>query len=91
MNSLNLNIKEVIYKDAHNDSILSKDIKMQPSEETVSIIFQNNLPLGDSGHLKIIFSGNIQDNMKGFYRSKNIRYNIFNELQNHVDKINLYF
>ena len=44
-------------------------IEYNKEEETVTISFPSSLPLG-SGQLSIDFTGELNDKMKGFYRSK---------------------
>lgn len=45
------------------------DISYNKEEETVTISFPSTLSLG-SGQLSIDFTGELNDKMKGFYRSK---------------------
>ena len=45
------------------------DISYDKEEETVTISFPSPLPLG-SGQLFVDFTGELNDKMKGFYRSK---------------------
>ena len=47
----------------------TSDINYNKEEETVTISFPSPLPLGN-GQLSIDFTGELNDKMKGFYRSK---------------------
>ena len=49
----------------------TSDINYNKEEETVTISFPSPLPLGN-GQLSIDFTGELNDKMKGFYRSKYI-------------------
>jgi puromycin-sensitive aminopeptidase len=49
--------------------IESKDINYDKEQETVSIQFPSNLQLG-AGILSMKYTGELNDRMKGFYRSK---------------------
>ena len=49
--------------------IKSKDINYDKEQETVSIQFPSKLQLG-AGILSIKYTGELNDKMKGFYRSK---------------------
>ena len=50
-------------------SFETSDINYNKEEETVTISFPSPLPLGN-GQLSIDFTGELNDKMKGFYRSK---------------------
>ena len=45
------------------------DISYKPEEETTTFKFSHPLPLGYA-KLQVIFMGELNDRMKGFYRSK---------------------
>lgn len=47
----------------------SSKIKYDESAETVTITFRSAIPLGNA-QLKVSFIGELNDKMKGFYRSK---------------------
>lgn len=53
-----------------NELQRAKDISFCPEQETVTLKFDKALPNGAEGVLHMIFSGNLNDKMKGFYRSK---------------------
>ena len=44
-------------------------MSLDEGTETLTLTFPNPLPVGD-GSLHIIYKGTLNDNMKGFYRSK---------------------
>lgn len=48
----------------------STEIVMNPAEETVKIIFPESLSIGKIGYLHFEFQGEINDKLKGLYRSK---------------------
>lgn len=50
-------------------AINPSDISYNKDEETVTISFPSPLPLGN-GQLFVDFTGELNDKMKGFYRSK---------------------
>lgn len=54
-------------------------IEISTPEETATFVFPEKLPLGKSGYLSLDFVGEINNKMKGFYRSKYTRcYNFDN-------------
>ena len=52
-----------------SSALKTSDINYNKEEETVTISFPSPLPLGN-GQLFIDFTGELNDKMKGFYRSK---------------------
>lgn len=48
----------------------ASDISFCCEQETVTIRFAKVLPTGSDGVLNVTFKGNLNDKMKGFYRSK---------------------
>ena len=52
-----------------SSALENSDINFNKEEETVTISFSSPLPLGN-GQLSIGFTGELNDKMKGFYRSK---------------------
>lgn len=46
-----------------------KEVKEQPDDETITLIFDEPLTVGEA-NIEIEFSGELNDKMKGFYRSK---------------------
>ena len=52
-----------------SSALKTSDINYNKEEETVTISFPSPLPLGN-GQLSIDFTGELNDKMKGFYRSK---------------------
>lgn len=53
-----------------NDKVEAKNISFCPEQETVTFEFPNVLQKGTEGVLHVVFKGNLNDKMKGFYRSK---------------------
>ncbi|XP_031826671.1 puromycin-sensitive aminopeptidase isoform X2 [Nomia melanderi] len=70
LNSLDIDIKNVSFHGEDGLIISTKKIDISVSEETATFVFNEKLPLGKSGHLSLQFSGEINDKMKGLYRSK---------------------
>lgn len=74
LNSLDIDIKSVIFNDNDGKVIPTKQIEVCSPEETATLVFEEKLPMGRSGYLSLEFVGEINDKMKGFYRSKYIGY-----------------
>lgn len=53
-------------------SIFKPSITLSAEEETVTLEFDKELKVGDA-FLKFTFIGELNDKMKGFYRSKYVR------------------
>ena len=70
INSLDIDIKGVVFNDNDGKTMPSKKIEISVPEETVTLVFPEKLPLGKSGYLSLDFVGEINNKMKGFYRSK---------------------
>lgn len=70
LNSVDIEIKDVSFHTLEGKLICSKNISVDVEEETVTITFMQKLTPGRSGYLRLIFQGEINDNMKGLYRSK---------------------
>jgi len=70
LNSLEINIKSATFNGNDGNIIAAKKIELSASEETAILVFPQALPSGKSGYLNINFVGEINDKMKGFYRSK---------------------
>lgn len=76
---MDINIKTVFFNDNNGKIIPTKHIDISSSEETATLVFSEKLPMGRSGYLSLEFIGEINDKMKGFYRSKYIGYcNFYN-------------
>ncbi|KZC12138.1 Puromycin-sensitive aminopeptidase [Dufourea novaeangliae] len=73
LNSIDIDIKSVVFNGNDGNVISTKNIDISASEETATFIFNEKLPIGRSGHLKLEFEGEINDKMKGLYRSKYTR------------------
>ncbi|XP_033222097.1 puromycin-sensitive aminopeptidase-like isoform X2 [Belonocnema kinseyi] len=70
LNSVDINIKHVTFHNANGNIISSTEIVMNPTEETAKILFPETLPIGKIGYLHLEFQGEINDKLKGLYRSK---------------------
>jgi len=68
LNSLDIEIKEAVFVSNNQEQIATK-IDINKKNEIAIITFENELPLGN-GNLNLCFTGEINDLMKGFYRSK---------------------
>lgn len=76
LNSLEIIIKSAIFygNGFHaGKTIVAEKIELSAVEETATLVFPKSLPFGKSGYLNIDFIGNINNKMKGFYRSKYTR------------------
>lgn len=73
LNSLEIDIKSATFNGNDGKTIPANKIELSASEETATLMFSETLPLGKSGYLNIDFVGDINDKMKGFYRSKYTR------------------
>eukprot|EP00794_Sanderia_malayensis_P017827 gene17827-19608_t len=70
MNCVDINISDAAFTNLEDSSdVNSANIKYNKDAETVTIVFSSALPSG-SGKLSIGFTGELNDKMKGFYRSK---------------------
>lgn len=72
LNSLELNIKSVEYTLSGGNTIKPLDCSISTEDETLTLSFGKPLPVGE-GSLKFHFTGELNDKMKGFYRSKYVR------------------
>ncbi|XP_024886627.1 puromycin-sensitive aminopeptidase isoform X1 [Temnothorax curvispinosus] len=70
LNSLEINIKSATFNGNDGKTIAAEKIELSASEETAMLVFPEALPSGKSGYLNIEFVGEINDKMKGLYRSK---------------------
>ncbi|XP_076622057.1 puromycin-sensitive aminopeptidase isoform X2 [Colletes latitarsis] len=70
LNSLDIDIKSVAFNCKDDKVIPTKNVEISTPEETATLVFTEKLPAGKSGCLKLEFVGEINDKMKGFYRSK---------------------
>ncbi|XP_046837634.1 puromycin-sensitive aminopeptidase isoform X1 [Vespa velutina] len=75
LNSLEINIKSAYFVNNNGYTIPAKSIDISSSEETATLVFDDKLPVGKVVILSLEFVGEINDKMKGFYRSKYIRTN----------------
>lgn len=71
LNALDLKIEEVELKEC-DGSISKPSVTLSTEDETVTLGFDKELIIGEA-FLKFIFIGELNNKMKGFYRSKYIR------------------
>ncbi|CAH1790124.1 unnamed protein product, partial [Owenia fusiformis] len=69
MNSVEIAVQSVQYTGEGQDITEGVDVTYQEEDETITLNFPQELKVG-SGTLKIKFTGELNDKMKGFYRSK---------------------
>lgn len=71
LNAVDLIIKKASIKLSADDEIAHETVEINfcPKQETATLKFPKTLAVGD-GVLEMEFSGNLNDKMKGFYRSK---------------------
>ncbi|XP_021928261.1 puromycin-sensitive aminopeptidase isoform X3 [Zootermopsis nevadensis] len=72
LNSLDLNIRSVKYTSLHGDIIKPLDINISVEDERLILSFGEPIPVGE-GSLELHFTGELNDKMKGFYRSQYVR------------------
>lgn len=65
---MDLKIEEVELKE-NNGSISKPTVSLSAEDETITLGFDKELQIGEA-FLKFIFIGELNDKMKGFYRSK---------------------
>ncbi|CAD6215605.1 GSCOCG00000417001-RA-CDS [Cotesia congregata] len=70
LNSLDIDINSVTFKNDKGTSINAEKIDLLPADETAVLTFPEKLPVGKDGSLNFDFVGQINDKMKGLYRSK---------------------
>lgn len=70
MHAIELTVNNALWTDASGTVQNSSAIEYDAPLETVTIKFDQPIPSGASGTLKMEFNGSINDKMKGFYRSK---------------------
>lgn len=69
LNAYCLEIPEAAFETSNGSKIASKDIQIDSEQQTVTITFTEELKPG-KGVLHASFKGILNDNLKGFYRSK---------------------
>lgn len=72
LNSLDLNIRSAEYQSASGTVYAPTNVLLSVEEEHLTLVFAEQLPVGE-GLLRLVFTGEINDKMKGFYRSKYVR------------------
>lgn len=71
LHALDLKIQEVELKEC-DGSISKPSVTLSVEDETVTLGFDKELKIGKA-LLKFVFIGELNDKMKGFYRSKYVR------------------
>lgn len=71
LHALDLKIEEVELKEC-DGSISKPSVTLSTEDETVTLGFDKELKIGEA-FLKFLFVGELNDKMKGFYRSKYVR------------------
>lgn len=72
LNSLDLNVQNVKYSSSDGNIITPIDCSISVEDETLTLSFGETIPVGE-GSLELHFVGELNDKMKGFYRSKYVR------------------
>lgn len=70
LNAVDLNIKKALVQTADGTVFESIETVCLPELEIVNILFGKSLPVTDKAILEMEFTGELNDKMKGFYRSK---------------------
>lgn len=70
LNSVDLKIQKASVKYDNGDVLESIETIYLPESEVVNILFNKPLPVTSSAVLDMKFTGELNDKMKGFYRSK---------------------
>lgn len=71
MHAVEITVNEAAWTDNNLGAVQKASaIEYDTGLETVTFKFNEALPKGSSGTLKMEFDGSINDKMKGFYRSK---------------------
>lgn len=71
---MDLKINDVELK-VCDGSVFKPSITLSAEDETLTLGFEKELKIGEA-YLKFIFDGELNDKMKGFYRSKFVRLDI---------------
>ncbi|KAJ8683682.1 hypothetical protein QAD02_019474 [Eretmocerus hayati] len=70
LNSCEIDTKTAVFTDASGKKIKAHGIKNDAESETLILTFSEKLPVGKSGILHMEFKGEINDKLKGLYRSR---------------------
>lgn len=71
MNAVDLAIKSAsVTLSDDSEPRQAQSISFCSEQETVTLLFEKPLAAGAQGVLNVTFTGNLNDKMKGFYRSK---------------------
>lgn len=69
LNAVDLSVSSAVIKYEGQPDSTASSIDFSTEEETVTFTFPDDLPIGECT-LDLVFKGNLNDKMKGFYRSK---------------------
>jgi puromycin-sensitive aminopeptidase len=69
LNSAELTFDTAEFVSSTGEKFTTSQVKLEEKEEIATLIFPTNLPFGE-GKLSITFVGLLNENLKGFYRSK---------------------
>ncbi|XP_076169420.1 puromycin-sensitive aminopeptidase [Ptiloglossa arizonensis] len=72
LNSIDLILMKITFNVNDGNVIQLEDFKTSVAAETAKLVFNEDLPLGKSGYVSLEFMGPLNDQMKGFYKSKYI-------------------
>ncbi|XP_033221726.1 puromycin-sensitive aminopeptidase-like [Belonocnema kinseyi] len=75
LTAADLKIRNVAFHNINGTVVASGEISFDATEEKVTIMFPEKIPAGKSGHLHFEFQGEINDKMRGLYRSKYTGFN----------------
>lgn len=70
MNSVDVKIQKATVKVDDGSFVESIETIYLPESETVNLLFNKPLPVSQNALLEMNFTGELNDKMKGFYRSK---------------------
>ncbi|XP_012260332.2 puromycin-sensitive aminopeptidase isoform X1 [Athalia rosae] len=71
LNSLDIDIKSAEFHGNDGSTMAAAQIHLSNADETATLVFPQQLPVGEKvGFISFVFTGEINDKMKGFYRSK---------------------
>jgi len=70
LNAVDLKLNKVSVKTPEGEVFESSETIYLPEMETVNLLFTKPLPVSDNAVLEVEFTGELNDKMKGFYRSK---------------------
>lgn len=69
LNALDISISKISLQGGDAGILLPKDVSLSPVDETLTVRFSEAVPAGHYT-LRIVFTGELNDKLKGLYRSK---------------------